>query len=220
MKRTHLNLLIDALSFGAFLFLTSTGVLLRIQLPPGSGGLAGRGSGYAEGQQTVVTLWGWSRHDWGTIHYWVASSLMAILAVHLFLHWKWIVCVVRGNSTDRSGLRLGLGALGLVALVLLAVAPWMSPVAEQTRAKLLERANASSPTDSLTEQLRGSMTLSDVADLAQVPVDDLVARLDLPHDASLTERVGPLLRAHNLHLDDLRTAIRELTVPQSEAQQE
>ncbi len=216
MKRTHLNLLVDALAFAAFLFLTSTGVLLRFQLPPGSGGRAGRGSGSGEGQQTVLTLWEWSRHDWGTIHYWVACALMAILAIHLFLHWKWIVCIVRGKSSEQSGLRLGLGAFSLVALVLLAIAPWMSPIAQQGRAELLEEESPSAPVETLTEQLRGSITLGDIAKLTEVSVDDLIARLDLPKDASPTERVGPLLRAHGRQMDDLRTVVREIIVSRNE----
>ena len=45
MKRTHVNGLIDALAFVAFLFLLSTGMVLLYQLPPGSGGRQGFGTG-------------------------------------------------------------------------------------------------------------------------------------------------------------------------------
>jgi hypothetical protein len=136
MTRTHFNFAIDALAFAAFVLLASTGVLLRYQLPPGSGGLYGRGMGRGEGQQLVLTLWGWTRHEWGTAHFWIACSLLAVLAVHLFLHWNWIVCVVRGKKVDRSGWRLGLGAVGLGALALFAAAPWLSPIESQTRRQL------------------------------------------------------------------------------------
>ena len=37
MKRTNLNLIIDAAGFAGFVFLTATGVLVRYVLPPGSG---------------------------------------------------------------------------------------------------------------------------------------------------------------------------------------
>lgn len=219
MKRTHVNLVVDVLAFAAFLILASTGVLLRLQLPPGSGGLVGRGSGHGVGQQTVLTLWGWSRHDWGAFHYWVACALMAILAVHLFLHWKWIVCVVRGKAIDQSGLRLGLGVFGLVALVLLTIAPWMSPIYQQSREELLEEQILSAPVETVSTQLRGSMTLEDVANLAEVSVDELVARLDLPPDVSPTERVGRLFRAQGKQMNDLRTAVHEIIVSHGEKEQ-
>ena len=144
MTRTHLNFVVDALAFAAFLLLASTGVLLRYQLPPGSGGLDGRGTGRGEAQQTVLTLWNWTRHDWGAIHFWIACALMAVLAVHLFLHWRWVVCVVRGKATDRSGWRLSLGAVGMGALVLFAAAPWLSPIETKTRSQLRPEATDAS----------------------------------------------------------------------------
>lgn len=216
MKRTHLNLAVDILAFAAFLLLTSTGILLRFQLPPGSGGHAGHGTGIGAGEQTVLTLWGWSRHDWGTFHFWVACSMLAIMAVHLFLHWKWIVCVIRGKSSDYSGYRLGLGAFGLAALILLAFAPSVSPITQQTRADLLQESNSASPTKVLTEQLRGSMTLDEISELAGVSPDDLIQRLGLPAETSTTERVGRLLRAQGRQMDDLREPLREIIALRSE----
>lgn len=215
MKRPRLNLLVDVLAFAAFLLLTSTGVLLRLQLPPGSGGHVGQGSGLGAGQRTVLTLWGWSRHDWGTIHYWVACALLAVLAIHLLLHWKWVVCVVRGKPTDRSGLRLGFGALGLGALILLAFAPAVTPVTQQTRAELLQQRGAA-PAETPLEQIRGSMTLGEISQLADVPVEALIKRLGLPENTPTTERIGRLLRSRGRHMDDVRKALSEIIISQSE----
>jgi hypothetical protein len=58
----------------AFAVLTTTGVLTRYVLPPGSGHYA--------------TLWGLDRHGWGDIHCWVAVQLLGVLALHLVLHWR------------------------------------------------------------------------------------------------------------------------------------
>jgi Domain of unknown function (DUF4405) len=142
MKRTHLNALMDALSFIAFLLLLSTGLLLEYQLPPGSGGTHGFGMGRGAGGRTITLLWGWTRHDWGQIHYWIALALVAILALHLLLHWKWIVCTVRGQHSDASGLRLALGAVGLVFTILLVSAPLFSTTTSATRDQLQESKGA------------------------------------------------------------------------------
>jgi len=119
MKRVHLNAVIDAVALVVFLCLASTGLLLRYQLPPGSGGAVGRGMGRGSMQQPVDLLWGLTRHEWGDYHYWIALGLLAVLSIHLFLHWKWIVCAVRGQKSESSGWRL---ALGLIAFVMVTIA--------------------------------------------------------------------------------------------------
>jgi Domain of unknown function (DUF4405) len=223
MNRTRLNFVIDAVAFGAFLCLASTGVMLRYQLPPGSGGLAGRGTGWGEAQRSVSTVWSWTRHDWGAIHFWIACAMLAVLAVHLLLHGKWIVCVVRGKRTDRSGWRFGLGAIGLAALVLLAAAPWLSPTVNHTRAELRRELGVSSPADGRTsrsDDLLGSMTLEQIADGAGVSVNYLVEQLDLPDGVSPAARVGPLLRAQGLRMSDLRRVVDQAVGPSGEAEQD
>ncbi len=119
MRRPTLNLLVDSVAFAGFVFLTTTGVLMRYVLPPGSG------------HHSVV--WGLDRHDWGAIHFWIAAGFLCVLAFHLFLHWKWIVNAVRGRPREGSGARVGLGIVGLRAVVALAAAPLVSPVKKVDR---------------------------------------------------------------------------------------
>ena len=51
MNRTWVNFVIDTVAFVAFVLLTTTGVLMRYLLPPGSG--------------HYTTIWGLDRHEWG-----------------------------------------------------------------------------------------------------------------------------------------------------------
>ena len=206
MKRAQLNFVIDVASFAAFLFLLSTGLLLRYQLPPGSGGLHAMGSGRGASERSVTLLWGWTRHEWGQIHYWIAGVLIAILAVHLLLHWKWFVCVVRGAHGDASGLRFGIGLTSLVALVLLSAVPLLAPTQSVTRGALQQQQSEHETTDDIgsTQDIRGSMTVREVADSAGIPVAELLGRLNLSADVSPNERIGRLLRQHGLQTSDLR----------------
>ena len=55
MRRPALNLVVDAIAFVGFVFMTASGVLLRFLLPPGSG--------------HRTSIWGLNRHEWGGIHY-------------------------------------------------------------------------------------------------------------------------------------------------------
>ena len=114
MKRSNVNFTVDCLGFAAFVLLTATGVLMRYVLPPGSG--------------RSTTIWGLDRHEWGDIHFWIAIAFFAALALHLFLHWRWIVALMSGRPREGSGARVALGTLGLATCLALAISPFLSPV--------------------------------------------------------------------------------------------
>lgn len=114
MSRASWNALVDGLCLVAFVLLTSTGVLMRWSLPPGSG--------------RHTTVFGLDRHEWGTLHFGMAIALLAALSLHLALHWRFIANVVRGRARDDSWQRAAIGAIGLVALIALALAPFLAPV--------------------------------------------------------------------------------------------
>jgi len=116
MRKPTLNLIIDIIAFAGFTFLTTSGVLMRYVLPPGSG--------------RMLSVLGLSRHDWGTIHFWIAIIFLSSLTTHLFLHWNWIVCQIKGKKCEdnKAKLRVALGIIGLIALLAFALAPLVSPI--------------------------------------------------------------------------------------------
>ncbi|MBD9355987.1 DUF4405 domain-containing protein [Methylomonas albis] len=80
MNRTIVNIIIDLVAALLFLGMIATGYLLRYPLPPGS--------------NKSHSLWGLTRHQWGDIHFWISLGLLAVLVIHLALHWNWIVTVI------------------------------------------------------------------------------------------------------------------------------
>jgi hypothetical protein len=220
MKRTHLNALIDALAFAAFLILLTTGLLLEYQLPPGSGGLQGHGTGHGASGRSIDLVMGWTRHEWGQIHYWIALAMMAVLTFHLLLHWKWIVCTVRGKPSTASGYRLTLGVVGLVFTVLLSAMPLLSAATSVSRDELrkgrtaqvlesdgVEGGSNSELHEMNDDSIRGSMTLRQISSTSGVSVADLVTRLGLPPDVDVNTGAGRLMRQNGLTMSDLRKAI-------------
>jgi hypothetical protein len=71
-----------------------TGSLLAFRLPPGSSGGAG-----------LVVL-DMTRHEWGAWHTWIGYAFLALIAIHLDLHWKWLWRVAAGSKSWRSFLDL------------------------------------------------------------------------------------------------------------------
>jgi len=147
VNRPKLNLMIDVVGFVCAVFLIVTGFLLEYSLPPGSGrlGTEGFGEGPGGSHRPILLLWGWSRHEWGNLHYWIAVSLMAVLSFHLVLHWRWIVAMVKGKPTPGSGIRLALGILGLASLLALALAPFLSSTERLSRGQVLQERQQSTP---------------------------------------------------------------------------
>jgi hypothetical protein len=148
MRRTNLNFIIDVIAFIGFVVMAITGVLMRYVLPPGSGHHS--------------TIWSLDRHEWGDIHFWIAIVFFSLLALHLMLHWRWIVSVVAGRPREGSGFRAGLGIVGLVAVIALALSLLLTPVEKD-----LSNNGASGGSGDVYEgpQLQGSMTLKKIAAL-------------------------------------------------------
>jgi hypothetical protein len=115
MKKVSMNYWLDIIAFIEFAFLTTSGILMQYSLPERSG--------------HSMTVWGLSRHQWGDWHYYLALALFTTLALHIVLHWKWIVKLTRGRPSESSGRRLLLGLFGFIVVVLLASAPLLTPVA-------------------------------------------------------------------------------------------
>ena len=109
MNRTIANIIIDIIVAFLFLGMIATGYLLRFPLPPGS--------------NKTLSLWGYTRHQWGDVHFWISLGLLMVLLVHLVLHWNWIVTVIGKRchlvkSAHPSLVRSGILTGGLVILTI------------------------------------------------------------------------------------------------------
>ena len=81
MNRGLLNLVIDLLAASSLLIMLATGYVLQFPLPPMT--------------NRTHELWGMARHEWGSIHSWASIGLVLVLAIHVVLHWAWIVSMIR-----------------------------------------------------------------------------------------------------------------------------
>jgi hypothetical protein len=104
--RTLLPRLLNLLLWLGFCALAGTGLLLAWRLPPASRG--GRG----------LEILGFGRHDWGDFHTWIAYFFIAMIAVHLLLHWRWLWQVASRKRPWPVLAGLGLGIALVVAFLL------------------------------------------------------------------------------------------------------
>ena len=108
MTRSLVNLLLDLMAAALLTAVVATGYLLAFALPPGT--------------NRTHWLWGLLRHEWGTLHAGTSLALLAVLTVHVALHWRWLVT----GLSRRLGLEAWAGRrprLAGLALVLAAAVP-------------------------------------------------------------------------------------------------
>ena len=82
-KATYLFSLVTVMIFAGLAEAVS-GFVLWFALPSGGG----RG-------RLALSYWGLTRHTWIDIHDWVAIALVIIVAIHLIIHWKWVLRMTR-----------------------------------------------------------------------------------------------------------------------------
>jgi len=133
MKQSKVNFIVDALAFLFLVLLISSGLVMRFLLPPGGG----------DGGGGRLALWGMSRHAWGDGHFYLAMALMGVLALHLVLHWRWVVSV--GAGEGRQTARLWLGALAMITLFAVALSPFFGSVEKKPPAHRQGRAARRGP---------------------------------------------------------------------------
>jgi hypothetical protein len=84
MNKAKLNFVIDALMFLFMTAIAGLGCLMKYVLLPG------RESTIKYGRRVDLYLLGLDRHDWGAIHLYLGFLLLALLVLHIVLHWNMI----------------------------------------------------------------------------------------------------------------------------------
>lgn len=89
MNKAKLNYLTDVLMGIFFVISAVTGIPLYL-IP---GGI------FRGGQMTFLGI---EKQVWGSIHTYASFALVAVVAIHLILHWKWIVSMTKSFFNKKS----------------------------------------------------------------------------------------------------------------------
>jgi len=123
MKRATVNLAIDLLAAALFLGMIATGYILFFTLPPGT--------------NKSLSLWGLVRHEWGQVHFGISVGLLAVLLLHLALHWQWMVATIAqrlGFEKREKGRHIRSGVIALlVVIAVLGLFAWVTEVSVRER---------------------------------------------------------------------------------------
>jgi hypothetical protein len=121
MDRPRLNFIIDIILFLVTMAIAGIGLLLKYVL------VTGREEIIRYGRRVDLTLFGLDRHSWGDIHFYLALTMLGVLILHIYFHWRMIVLLYRrfiGNPKVRL---IALIIFVLVSLILLTFPFLISP---------------------------------------------------------------------------------------------
>jgi len=114
LRKTTFNFLLEGISLAVLMSLITTGLAMKFTMPPGSG--------------DRLMQWGLSRHEWGTVHFGLASALIGLLLLHIILHWRWIWAMARGQNPKARTMREIVFLCVTILLLVLLLLPWLVPV--------------------------------------------------------------------------------------------
>ena len=106
-----INFIIDVIMFVLMALLAGIGLLIKYIL------LSGENRWIKYGQNVDLSFWGLDRHEWGTIHLWIAIALVVLLILHIILHWKMIICLYKKIIGNKTGRIICGSALSIITLL-------------------------------------------------------------------------------------------------------
>ncbi len=146
IKKNILNIIIDTVSLVIFMFMISTGLVLKFVLPPGSGRIVTLLQGGGRREKVISLFMGLTRHEWGQIHLCIALIFLVLLIIHLFLHWRWIKDTAFGAKDDPRPLKRRVIAIGIIFFIILAlIFPWIGSKEALTKSEFLKTRELQTP---------------------------------------------------------------------------
>ncbi len=126
MDKPKLRFVVQALMFLCLMALAGIGLLMEFVLIPGRKTIA------KYGRNVNLTFLGLDRHDWGEVHLYFALIFLALLAIHLALHWKKIVGLYEKTIPDHKRRNVIAAAFLLLSVLLIYFAFIVNPDVKET----------------------------------------------------------------------------------------
>ena len=213
--------------FICMMLVVSIGFLIKFTLIPG------REAREIYGRNVDLFLFGMDRHQWGTIHLYIGFTLLGLLVLHILLHWKMIVALYR-QLIPSPKIRKRVCWIFVVVSIFLMVFPFLvnpkvvdrgsgkgyhggskiykgqtqSPI-KKTEDKPQSKHHDNHTLSGIAIEVKGYMTLNEIAQKYNVPVDIIINKLGIPKSALKVQKLGKLRKIYNFKMQDIDRIIYE-----------
>lgn len=230
MKKSTFNFINDIVMFVLMAIVAGIGLLIKYVL------LRGSERWIIYERNVDLTIFGWDRHQWGTIHLIFSLVLISLLILHIILHWKSIRNVYSRLVKNRQGRLFG-GIAILCISALIVVLPFILKVevVEMTDGRGRHNAvnshlkeafpKSEDSTHALSNEhvkkdheaihksgneikVQGFMTLLEVSNKNNIPCNYLKSKLNIPKNISNSKRLGHLRKEYGFRISEVEKIIR------------
>mgnify|MGYP001066443896 CR=1 FL=1 len=133
MKKSKLNLVIDGVLLLCIAAIAGIGFLIKYVLVPGYR------CWEIYDRNVDLSFWGLDRHEWGTIHLGVGFVFLALLVLHIVLHWSMVVSIYRTLIPNRILRCIVTVVLICLAIFLLTFSFFIKPEVQERGFRRLHR---------------------------------------------------------------------------------
>ncbi len=224
LNRSQINFIIDIILMVVMMLAAGVGLLIKYVLLPGFQ------CNIKYGRDVDLAFWGLDRHQWGTVHLIISLVLVALVALHIVLHWRQIKCLYKNLVRDHQkrivlafGLLLvcavlAIGPLFIKPQVVASVGHGTGRLHESTIEHVSHISDRQSTrVESETEHqvhaslsndipIYGSMTIREVAAQYNVSAKELAQHVGVP-ETELDQRLGRLRRQYSFQMSEIRAYI-------------
>jgi len=196
ISKTKTNFIVDLLMFLFLAAMTGIGLMMKYVLIPG------QDRWLIYGRNVELYVFNLDRHQWGTVHLIVSLTMLALLALHIILHWKAVIAQFKSWFSGKN-LRTVLTILFVIICFILVFIPTrINPEIEdfeggrgrfyQDRNNLEEQVPIEKNTNRTLQSLREEA--EELAETGEsevittesgIPVDDQASDTHEEHDTSI-----------------------------------
>ncbi len=116
-NKSKINLVIDAVMLVLLMAIAGLGFLIKYVLVPGFK----RNALYTS--DVELYFMELTRHEWGSIHLWLSFVFLALIILHIIMHWKMITCIFKQMITGRAS-RAVIAVFIVIVTVFFALTPF------------------------------------------------------------------------------------------------
>jgi len=204
--KLKINFIIDILMFICMMGIVSLGLLLKFILIPGK-------ERWIKYGKNIDLFWlGMDRHEWGDIHLIIGFVLIGLLFLHIVLHWKMILTMYQRLVSNQKKRKIFFIVFITICIFLIIFPFIINPEIKESSKKSLgykheiESFN-NKDFDYFEIDIKGYMTLREVSQRYNVPIEFLKRKLGLEDEISDDSKLSWLKNKYNFKMSDVKKVI-------------